>query len=113
MNQIEIDKYKSCGFACDNNLKMLHGTALQSTEIHMDIYVESPYMLLSRISEKKISGKIEDKRIIFHKNDRAHTFLFNVLQSEIVNCLFKKYSDAQFEFVFQVHNVTYKLLVVI
>ena len=111
MNQIE--KYESCEFSCDNDLKMLQAAVLKLTEIHMDVYIENPYMLLSRISEKKISGEIENDRIILFKNDRKHTFLFNVLQSEISKCMFKKYSDAQFEFVFQVHNVTYKLLVVI
>lgn len=109
----QIENYKNCGFANDNDLKVLQSTILRLSEIHMDIYIENPYMLLSRLAEKKVSGSIEDDRIIFYKNDRKHTFLFNVLQNEITECMFKKYSEAQYEFVFRIHSITYKLLVII
>ena len=84
----QIENYKNCGFANDNDLKVLQSTILRLSEIHMDIY-------------------------IFYKNDRKHTFLFNVLQNEITECMFKKYSEAQYEFVFRIHSITYKLLVII
>lgn len=79
----QIENYKNCGFANDNDLKVLQSTILRLSEIHMDIYIENPYMLLSRLAEKKVSGSIEDGRIIFYKNDRKHTFLFNVLQMKL------------------------------
>lgn len=69
----QIENYKNCGFANDNDLKVLQSTILRLSEIHMDIYIENPYMLLSRLAEKKVSGSIKDGRIIFYKNDRKHT----------------------------------------
>ena len=88
----QIENYKNCGFANDNDLKVLQSTIPRLSEIHMDIYIENPYI---------------------YKNDRKHTFLFNVLQNEITECMFKKYSEAQYEYVFRIHSITYKLLVII
>ena len=47
----QIENYKNCGFANDNDLKVLQSTILRLSEIHMDIYIENPYMLLSRLAE--------------------------------------------------------------
>ena len=44
----QIENYKNCGFANDNDLKVLQSTILRLSEIHMDIYIENPYMLLKR-----------------------------------------------------------------
>lgn len=49
----QIENYKNCGFTNDNDLKVLQSTILRLSEIHMDIYIENPYMLLSRIAEKE------------------------------------------------------------
>lgn len=109
MNQI----YKNCGFSNDNDLKILKSISSIKSQIHIDVYIENPYMLLSRTSEKNISIKTEDDRIIIFKNDRYHTFIFNVLQSEIMECMFKKYNDSQYEFIFRVQNINYKILIII
>lgn len=37
----QIENYKNCGFANDNDLKVLQSTILRLSEIHMDIYIEN------------------------------------------------------------------------
>lgn len=49
----QIENYKNCGFANDNDLKVLQLTILRLSEIHMDIYIENPYMCYQDLLKRK------------------------------------------------------------
>lgn len=51
-----------------------------------------------------------DDRVIFKKHDRYETCLSNILFSKIKECFFK-ISDACSEFVVNVQNIYYRIIV--
>ena len=81
--------------------------------LHIEAYTLNPYMLLLRAIEKNISVGIEDGRIIIRKKDKYNTSIVDILFDRIANCIIKKYNDMQYEIIFAIHNIYYKLLIVI
>ena len=81
--------------------------------LHVDLYSDSPYMLFSRILEKNVLVDLEDGRIIIKKKDKHNTSIIDILFNNIEHCVVKQYNDSQYEVIFAIHNLCYKLLIVI
>ena len=81
--------------------------------LHMDMYSLDPYMLFMRSIENNVTVIFENDRIIICKKDRHKTHIMNILFECVDNCIIKKYSDSQYEIIFAINNVSYKMLVVI
>ena len=108
--------YKECDYELDIDKKILNQICNCKSvvkEIHIDIYTEKPYILFARIIEKKVTILNSDNRIIFYKKDRYKTIILNLLFNEIENCFVKKYSDKQYAVLFTIHNISYKILIII
>jgi hypothetical protein len=90
----------------------IFGNSKKIKEIHIDTYVDKPFMLLARMDEKNVMV-FTGNRITIHKNDRYKTIILNILLEEISDCMFKKYTDNQYEILFNVRNICYKILVII
>lgn len=103
----------------ENNLKLKevlkNNTKL---EIHIDIYSENPlmtssttpFMLLLRTIEKRATVSNDEHRLVLKKNDNYETHLMNVLFSKIVEC-FYKISDGYSEFILNIQNIYYRLII--
>lgn len=108
------------GFIKDENnlkLKELLKKNVKLKELHVDVYpdnplkaTQSPFMLLLRIIEKNVMIESNDDRVILKKHDRYETCLSNILFSKIKECFFK-ISDACSEFVVNVQNIYYRIIV--
>lgn len=81
--------------------------------LHVDLYFDSPHMLLSRIIEKNVLVSFKDGRIVIKKKDRHNTSIIDILVDNIEHCIIKQYNDSQYEVVFTIHNIWYKFLVII
>lgn len=81
-------------------------------EIHIDTYMDSPYVLFARIIEKNLLISNENNRMIIRKNDRYKTVIVNIFFDEIEDCRIKQYTDNQYEILFGVRNIYYKILVI-
>ena len=79
--------------------------------LHIETYTLEPYMLLLRTIEKNVSIAIKDGRIIIRKMDKYNTGIADILFDRITDCIIKKYNDIQYEIIFAVHNIYYKLFV--
>lgn len=81
--------------------------------LHVDLYSDNPYMLFSRIIEKNVFVSLKDGRIVIKKKDKHNTSLIDILLDNIEHCIIKQYNDSQYELIFTIHNLWYKLLVII
>ena len=81
--------------------------------LHLETYTLDPYMLLLRTVEKNVSVAIENDRAIICKRDKYKTSIANIILDSVTNCIIKKYNDIQYEFVFSIHNICYKMLAII
>lgn len=87
-------------------------------EVHIDIYPTNPlvsspipYMLLSRTIENKMLVKNSGNRLILKKNiDGYDTYFTNVLLSEIQECYYKSV-DGYSEFILNIQNIYYRIIV--
>jgi hypothetical protein len=87
-------------------------------EIHIDVYPENPliassepFMLLLRTIEKNIVVSNNWNRLILKKNDdKFENYFMNVLFSEIKECHYKKIND-YFEFILNIQNIYYRIIV--
>lgn len=109
------------GFTKDENNTKLNETFkddIKLREIHIDIYPTNPlvfspipYMLLSRTIEKKMLVKNSGNRLVLKKNiDGCDTYFMNVLLSEIKECYYKG-SNGFFEFILNIQNIYYRIIV--
>ena len=80
--------------------------------LHIETYTLNPYMLLLRANEKNVASVIENGEIFIHKKDKYKTSIANIILDKITNCIVKRCNDMQYEIVFAIHNIYYKLLVV-
>lgn len=81
--------------------------------LHIEIYSDNPYMLFLRSIEKNVMVTLEDNRVIVRKNDKHKTTITDILFDSIDGCIVKQYSDSHYEIIFTIHNLCYKLLVII
>lgn len=114
MNKLEnyCEKY---GFIYDNtktDFKNIINHNVFKT-LCIETYTLNPYMLLLRTIEKNVLAEIKDGRIMIRKRDKHKTSIADIVFDQIANCIVKKYNDIQYEIVFVIHNIYYKLLVVI
>ena len=109
------------GFVKDKNSKKLNEIFMDNTklkEVHIDVYPTNPmvssslpYMLLLRTIEKKIFVKNSGTRLVLKKNvDGYSTYFMNVLLSDINECYYSVSSDL-FEFVLNIQNIYYRIIV--
>ncbi len=109
------------GFVKDNSnskLNEIFKDNIKLKEIHIDIYPTNPfiassvpYMLLSRIIEKKMLVKNSGTRLVLKKNiDGYDTYFMNVLLSEIKECYYK-ISNGFFEFILNIQNIYYRIII--
>lgn len=114
MNKLKTfcEKY---GFIEDvDNIQLKHIFSKKCfKKLHVDLYSDSPYMLFSRIIEKNVLVSLEDGRIVIKKKDRHNTSIIDILLNSIKHCIIKQYNDTQYEVIFTIHNLWYKLLVII
>lgn len=103
----------------ENNLQLkkifMNGTKLK--EVHIDVYPEnplvvisSPFMLLLRVVEKSVIVENNDERIILKRNDECFTHFMNITFSSITECFFKA-SESFTEFILNVRNIYYRLII--
>jgi hypothetical protein len=114
------DTLMNFGFIKDENnlkLKELLKENVELKELHVDVYpdnplktAQSPFMLLLRMIEKNVIVESDDNRIIFKKHDKWDTCLSNVLFSKIKECFFKT-SDTYSEFIVNIQNIYYRIIV--
>lgn len=98
-----VDKYKS-----ELNL-MFQNKDMK--EVHMDVYMNDPYMLLSRVKESKVKSSLENGRMVLRRKDK--TAIMNVVFDSIEECMVKQYAPSHYQIVFKVHNVSYRLLIIL
>lgn len=81
-------------------------------EVHIDISSDNPYMLLLRVKEKNVVAMRDNERVVFSKNDKHKTGIFNLLINKIENRMIKKYSDNMYELIFTIGNLQYQMTVI-
>ena len=118
------DSVAKFGFVEDNintylNELKLHNNAMQFSEVHVDVYPKNPldssnlqFELMLRIDEKNALVRIDNDRIVVQKNNMYGTHLLNVLISNIKE-LYSKTSDDYIEFILNIHNVYYRVIIII
>ena len=110
------NSYEACGYVKDCNKELfgkIFNENVKIKEIHIDIYIENPYMLFSRISGKNVFTLKNSNRFIVCKSDRHKTVVVNILLDEISNCMVKQYVDNQYEILFNIQNICYKIFIII
>lgn len=109
------------GFTKDeNNMKLneVFKDNIKLKEIHIDVYSanplvssSTPHMLLLRTIEKKMLVKNSGTRLILKKVvDSFDTYFMNVLFSEIKECYYKSFNGYS-EFILNIQNIYYKIIV--
>lgn len=108
------------GFTKDENnskLKEIFKDKIKLKEIYIDVYPESPlipsatpFMFLLRATEKRTVVSNDGDRLILKKNDEYNTYFMNVLFSNILECYYKL-SDFCFEFILNIQNIFYRVIV--
>lgn len=81
--------------------------------IHIDTYTLDSDMLFLRNIANNVATIIEDGRLIICKKDKWNTQIVNISLDCITNCIVKVWNDVQYEILFVVHNVYYKVLVIV
>lgn len=80
-------------------------------ELHMDMYINEPYMLLSRVIDENVSHSLQDNRVVLRKKD--DTVLMNVPLDDIQNYTAREFADSHYQVLFNIHNVQYKVLAIV
>lgn len=80
-------------------------------ELHMDMYINEPYMLLSRVIDKNVLHSLQGDRIVLRKKD--NTVLMNIPLDDIQNYTAREFADSHYQVLFNVHNIQYKVLAVV
>jgi hypothetical protein len=115
------ERITKLGFAKDENNSKLNEVFKDNVrlkEIHIDIYAtnplvssSSPHMLLLRTIERKILVKNSGNRLVLKKViDGFDTYFMNVLSSEIKDCYYKDLNEFS-EFVLNIQNIYYKIII--
>ena len=109
------------GFTKDESNTKLNETFkdnIKLKEIHIDVYTanplvysSTPHMLLLRTIEKKMLVKNSGTRLVLKKViEGFDTYFMNVLFSEIKECYYKG-SNGFFEFILNIQNIYYRIIV--
>lgn len=76
-------------------------------ELHMDAYVNEPYMLLARIVDKNISHCTQNNRVVLRKKD--DTVIMNIPLDEIVVHTVKEFGNTHYQVLFDLDKIQYKV----
>lgn len=103
------------GFTTDKDLLELNNIFKHNhfTKLHIDIYTENPYMLLSRMAENNVDSVIENDRIIIRKGDRNKTSIVNILKDNIDCCIVKRYDNTRYEIIVSMCGIYYKIFAIL
>ncbi len=75
----------------------------------IEIYIEEPYIFVSRIKEKNVVSGIEENRLLLSKGDR-HTTRITAIPMELIKDLkVVTYSKDEYEIKFKIKELHYKL----
>ena len=108
------------GFILDENnvqLKKVFENHTTFKRVYIDIYPENPlnpqtsFMLLLRTSAKNPTILNDNNRLIIIENDRFGTHLMNILFSKIKKCFYNKLANNHYEFILNIQNIYYRLIV--
>lgn len=83
----------------------------KNVNIHTDIYINSPYILMGRVIEKKAMMQIKDNRLQVIASDKYNTMLVNILMDTIKKATIIKYSETLIEinFIFKDSAIHYRI----
>ena len=108
------------GLTKDSNnskLKEVFENNIKLKQIHIDIYPENPlitssapFMLLLRTIEKNVIVSNDEDRLILKSGNNYETYILNILLSKIEECFYKVYDDYS-EFIFNIQNIYYRLII--
>ena len=107
-----MNKLKEYGFVVGND-KSNFSEAFNGkkfSRIHIDLYSDKPYMLLSRVRELNTSVSLENGRVILKAKDG--TVLVNVLLDSIREYAMRK-GTRYYQFIVAIQGIWYKILVVL
>lgn len=77
----------------------------------IEIYMENPYIFVSRIKEKNVISGIEENRLLLSRNDR-HTTKITAIPTELIKDLkVVTYSKDEYEIKLTIKDLHYKLWV--
>lgn len=101
----------------NSQLKEVFKNNFKLKEIHIDIYPDNPlisssapFMLLLRTIEKNVAVSNNEDRLVLMRNDGYGTYFMNVLFSEVTECYYK-ISDGLSEFILNIQNIWYRIIV--
>lgn len=106
-----MNRLERHGFVVDNDKSKFNNVfnGKKFSRIHIDLYSDKPYMLLSRVREMNTSVFFENGRIILKAKDG--TVLVNVLFDSICEYAMKKGTE-YYQFILAIQGIWYKILVV-
>ena len=120
MNIIANETLMKFGLVKDENnsqLKEIFKNNSKLKEVHIDTYPNNPlvtssepFMLLLRTIESDAVALIDEDRFILKRNDKYETYFINVLFSKIKECYYKTSNDL-YEFILNVQNIYYRIIV--
>lgn len=107
-----MNKLKEYGFMINDDKSNFDNAfnGKKFSRIHIDLYSDRPYMLLSRIREMNTKVSFEDGRIIL--KDKYGTVLVNVLLDSIREYAMRK-GSRYYQFILTVKGIWYKILIVL
>ena len=107
-----MNKLEEYGFVVNNDKSNLDNAfnGKKLNRIHIDLYSDKPYMLLSRIREMNAKINFEDGRIIL--KDKDGTVLVNVLLDSICEYAMRK-GSRYYQFILSIKGIWYKVLIVL
>lgn len=113
-----MDKYNffcnKYGFVADNDKTKIKNIFNNNkfNNLHIEIYSNSPYMLLLRAVESNVLTEVKDGRIIAGtKSNEGITTVLNILLENIDRCFIKQYDDTRYEIVFSLLGLQYKMFI--
>lgn len=106
--------YEKHNFKSDNDMSEFNQIfSNNKVDVHIDTYIDKPYIMIARIIENGVSPLIENGRFILRKKDRNKTVLVNLPLEDIEDCATKMYAESHYQVLFKVCNVCYKMLVIL
>lgn len=78
-------------------------------ELHMDIYMNEPYMLLARIIDEDVYHYFRDNRVILKNKDDE--VIANISLDEVESFDIEKNEGLYYRILFHLRDIRYKILV--
>lgn len=81
--------------------------------IDIEIYLENPFVLLAKTLNKNLLSEYKHDKLVISNGNRHKTRIACIPLQEIKEYEFKQYAENEFEIVFVVQNIVYKVYAVI